>query len=236
MHRGYEQTGYEPVRPHYGERTGGAGRLAPMSTQPAAQRAPVAAEVGSFFRDLRRNFRLSQPEAAHRLATHIDIIVALESGDVRRLPPWPETCRIVQTYTGFVGLDPRPILRLIEILQTSAGRTPIPAQDYGEERKGRYAAAVTTALRNAWEGQGGRTVRALVALSIPVALVVLVTQTSVLEAAVAKLPRPVARIVRDAQNYVIVQLSPVRDGLRWIDVPDPRSRRGDKLPTTARSD
>ena len=62
------------------------------------------------------------------------------------------------------------------------------------------------------------------------------TQTSVLEAAVARLPPPMKRLVRGAQNYVIVQLAPVRDGLRWIDVPDPRSRRGDKLPTTAPSD
>ena len=171
-----------------------------------------------------------------RLATHIDIIAALEAGDVRRLPPWPETCRIVQTYTGFAGLDPRPILRLIEILQTSAGRTPSPRQDYAEEKEGLSFAALGASLRSAWEGRIGRTARALIALSIPVALVVLVTQTSVLEAAVAKLPPPVARIVRSAQNYVIVQMAPVRDGLRWIDVPDPRSRRGDKLPIAARSD
>jgi hypothetical protein len=65
---------------------------------------------------------------------------------------------------------------------------------------------------------------------------VLLTQTAVLEAAVAKLPPSVARMVRGAQNYVIVQFAPVRDGLRWIDVPDPRTRRSDKLRTTARSE
>ena len=70
----------------------------------------------------------------------------------------------------------------------------------------------------------GRGLRVMVALSIPVALILLVTQTSVLEAAVTRLPPPMKRIVRGAQNYVIVQLAPVRDGLRWIDVPDPRSQ------------
>jgi hypothetical protein len=33
-----------------------------------------------------------------------------------------------------------------------------------------------------------------------------------------------------------LQLAPVRDGMRWIDVRDPRSRRSDKLRTTAQSD
>jgi hypothetical protein len=78
--------------------------------------------------------------------------------------------------------------------------------------------------------------RLLFAVSVPVALVVLVTQTAVLEAAVSNLPPSVARMVRGAQNYVIVQMAPVKDGLRWIDVPDPRSRRGDKLQTASQSD
>jgi Helix-turn-helix domain len=251
MHRGYERRRHEPVRPHHGARP--ASTLAPLRTGPAqhlpvqqspAQFAPtqsaptgppIATQVGGFFRDLRRNFRLSQPEVAGRLATRIDIIAALEAGDVRNLPPWPETCRIVRTYTGFVGLDPRPILRLIEILQTSAGRSPMPAQDYADEDESLLSAAVE-GLRQAWHGPLGQAARILVAAAIPVALVVLLTQTSVLEAAVSRLPPPVARIVRGAQNYVIVQLAPVHDGMRWIDVPDPRSRRGDKLPMTAHLD
>jgi hypothetical protein len=71
---------------------------------------------------------------------------------------------------------------------------------------------------------------------VPVGLLVLLSQTSVLEAAVAQLPPSVARIVRGAQDYVTLQLAPVRDGMRWIDVRDPRSRRSDKLRTTAQSD
>jgi hypothetical protein len=90
--------------------------------------------------------------------------------------------------------------------------------------------------RDFWEGRAARAGRATFAVTVPVALVLLITQTSVLEAAVSKLPPSVARIVRGAQNYVIVQLAPVRDGLRWIDVPDPRTRRSDKLRTTAQSD
>jgi hypothetical protein len=153
---------------------------------------------------------------------------------VRNLPHWPETCRIVQTYTGLVGLDPRPVLRLIEMMQIRTGRSPTPAQAYEDESG--ILSRTASGLKRGWSGGIGQAVRVLVALSIPVALIVLVTQTSVLEAAVARLPPPMKRLVRGAQNYVIVQLAPVREGMRWIDVPDPRSRRGDKLPTTAPSD
>jgi hypothetical protein len=189
----------------------------------------VAAQIAHFFRDLRRNFRFSQPEAARRLGTNIDIIAALEAGDVSSLPPWPETCRIVQAYTGFARLDSVPVLRLIEMLQIRIGRSSSPPQDYEDERG--IAGRMFGGFKNAWNGGVGRGLGVLVAMSIPVAIVVLVTQTAVLEAAVAKLPPPMARIVRGAQNFIIVQLAPVRDGLRWIDVPDPRTRRGDKLPS-----
>jgi hypothetical protein len=218
-------------------RPAGAGTLVPVrpaGLPVATKPVPVATQVGVFFRDLRRNFRLSQPDVARRLSTHIDIIAALEAGDVRNLPPWPETCRIVRTYTGYAGLDPRPVLRLIEILQTSAGRAPTPPQDYPDAGDGVLNAAGDV-MRTAWAGSFGRAVRLLVLTSIPVALVLLVTQTSVLEAAVSNLPSPVARIVRGAQNFIIVQMAPVRDGLRWIDVPDPRTRRADKLPTKVSS-
>ncbi len=88
----------------------------------------------------------------------------------------------------------------------------------------------------------GEALRALIGLvevgefHAAVAIVVLVTQTSVLEAAVSQLPPSVARIVRGAHDYVVVRMAPVRDGLRWIDVSDPRTRRSDKLQTTAQSD
>jgi hypothetical protein len=120
------------------------------------------------------------------------------------------------------------------MMQIRTGRSPTPAQAYEDETG--ILSRTAAGFRNNLAGPIGRGLRVLVALSIPVALIVLVTQTSVLEAAVARMPPPMQRFVRGAQNYVIVQLAPVRDGLRWIDVPDPRSRRGDKLPSPAPSD
>jgi hypothetical protein len=209
----------------------------------------MQAEVVRFFRDLRAAFGMSQAEAAQRLATRIDIIPALEAGDVSGLPPWPECCRVVRTYTGLVGLDPRPILHSLELLLAVAARTPKPAPERallpqlsrpgaprplvrGQATGSSGFAAMGRLLRGP-EGRAGRT---LFAIAVPVGLLMLLTQTSVLAAAVAQLPPGMARIVRGAQDYVAVQLAPIRDGLRWIDVPDPRSRRGDKLRTAVQSD
>jgi len=189
-------------------------------------------QVGKFFRDLRQAFHLTQAQAAQRIATRIDIIAALEAGQVRALPPWPETCRIVRAYTALARLDPRPALVSLEILLAAEARAPAP-----KPRRRKRAFPVTLeGLREIWHGQFGQAARALIVIIVPVTLILLVTQTSVLEAAVAKLPPSVARVIRGAQNYVIVQLAPVRDGMRWIDVPDPRTRRSDKLQTTAQTE
>jgi cytoskeletal protein RodZ len=202
-------------------------------------RAPVhgvsmAEQVGRFFIDLRHAFRASQAQIAQRLSTRIDIVAALEAGQVRALPPWPETCRIVRSYAALAGLDPRPALTSLELLMAAQVHAP-PAPTRRRRQKGALSAAAD-GLRELWEGNVGQAVRMLFAVSVPVALIVLVTQTAVLEAAVSNLPPSVKRIVRGAQNYVIVQLAPVRDGLRWIDVPDPRTRRSDKLRATAQKD
>ncbi len=202
----------------------------------------MAQEVGRFFLDLRRAFRASQAQIAERLATRIDIIAALETGQVRALPPWPETCRIVRNYTHMAGLDPRPALTSLELLlQTSvhAPVAPVPrarrrAEVPVEDEPVR--SAILSSLREAWEGRIGAAMRLLIVVTVPVTMILLVTQTAVLEAAVAKLPPSVARIVRGAQNYVIIQFAPVHDGLRWIDVPDPRTRRADKLHDAAQSE
>ena len=49
---------------------------------------------------------------------------------------------------------------------------------------------------------------ALFTVTMGVALILLVTQTAVLEAAVSQLPPSMKRIVRGAQDYVIVQPRP----------------------------
>lgn len=212
----------------------------------------MATEVARFFHDLRGALRLTPAQAAQALATRVDIIAALERGQIGALPPWPETCRIVRTYAGLAGLDPRPVLHSLEQLFVSAPRAPVPRgprrpllPNLGRKGApifraigggGRRAAAAARNVRDVVNEHAGRPGMALFTVTMGVALILLVTQTAVLEAAVSQLPPSMKRIVRGAQNYVIVHLAPVRDGLRWIDVPDPRTRRSDKLQTTAQSD
>ena len=50
-----------------------------------------------------------------------------------------------------------------------------------------------------------------------------------LQAAVVMMAPPLAGVVRHAHEFFLVQMAPEREGLRWIEVADPRSRRGDKL-------
>ena len=221
----------------------------------------MAAEVGRFFQDLRRALRLSPVEAARQLATRPDILLALEAGDAQALPPWPETCRIVRTYTGLAGLDPRPVLFSLEQLHRLSPQKRKPKKpEYRfalpqlpvlsglkqtlsnvRQRLPRLAWASTAldaspATPSVRPRQHRTARRVLFAISLPVALIVLITQTSVLEAAVSRLPPPMARLVRGAQEFIAVKMAPVRNGMRWIEVDDPRSRRGDKLQTAAQSD
>ncbi len=218
------------------------------SAQPTV--AVMAAEVARFFRDLRGALSLTPAQVAQALATRVDIIAALEMGQIGALPPWPETCRIVRTYAGFAGLDPRPVLHSLEQLFTAAPRAPAPKvrtprRPFSERSApimaalgdgGRRAANAARHAHQVVNDRAGRPGMALFTVTLGIALILLITQSAVLEAAVSQLPPSMKRFVRGAQDYVIVRLAPVRDGLRWIDVSDPRTRKGDKLQSTAQSD
>lgn len=238
--------GYQPARPYTAVRPQGA--RAPHAGAPVNPLAAMSAEAARFFHDLRGALGLTPIQAAQALATRVDIVVALEAGQIGALPPWPETSRIVRTYAGLAGLDPRPVLHVMEQLFTAAPRDQTPVivrrprmPNLGQGAPilkaigggGRKAAEAARNVRRVVNDHAGRPGMALFTVTLGVALILLVTQTAVLEAAVSQLPPSMKRIVRGAQNYVIVRLAPVRDGLRWIDVPDPRTRRGDKLQTAA---
>lgn len=61
------------------------------------------------------------------------------------------------------------------------------------------------------------------------ALAVIVLQTSLLEAAARYMPRPISGVLVGIAEQVRLLTAPTREGLRWIEVDDPRSRRADKL-------
>jgi hypothetical protein len=71
------------------------------------------AEVAELFRDLRSATALNEMELATRLGTRPDVVQALEQGALYALPPWAETCRVVNAYGALLNLDVRPLLRRI---------------------------------------------------------------------------------------------------------------------------
>ena len=71
--------------------------------------------------------------------------------------------------------------------------------------------------------------RAFYAASLPLGIVLILFNTTALEAAFSHVPRPVARMTQEVRQYFQERFAPVREGLRWIEVDDPRRRRGDKL-------
>lgn len=242
------RSGYESVRQHANQRHPGARASASMSRREAPGAVQLAPEVGRFFQDVRKIFRLSREQVARNLATRADIIAALEAADVRALPPWPETCRIVRMYAGSARLDPRPVLHSLETLIEQNRHAKAAQPQSLIARLGQRIAPALAVLNRTpsrafsagpeiWNRvTRRRTGWTLFAVAVPIALVVMLTQTTILDAAVSRLPAPVARMVRGAQDFVTLQLAPVRDGLRWIEVADPRTRRGDKLQTAGQPD
>ena len=183
-----------------------------------------------------------------RLGTHAGVVRALEQGRFQDLPPWPETARVISAYTGLAHIDPMPILQCMARCYEAAARTRVRQKPRRSPVRStrRLASAVlgrgramlggtTAAFADVGRGISGHPwLRLLLALGFSAAFMLIVTQTALLEASVSKLPRPLAQMVRSTQDYVLHQFAPVREGLRWIEVDDPRSRRGDKLQTGRR--
>ncbi len=71
------------------------------------------AEVAELFRDLRAATTLSETDLAARIGTRPEVVLALEQGVLNALPPWAETCRVVNAYGTLLNLDVRPLLRRI---------------------------------------------------------------------------------------------------------------------------
>ena len=209
--------------------------LVPVQAPSAALQAGGAAAFALLFRDLRRALGLSLPAAAARVGTRVDVISALESGDVRRLPPWSETVRIVSRYTGLAGVDPRPVLELIERELAECNRASAAVEDAptGLSGLGARLGELCGRARSWLEGGGAKLPVGWQRLStigvLSAVLVVLFAQASSLQASLATLQPPIMGLMRSAQDYLLARVAPERDGLRWIEVHDPRQRRGDRL-------
>lgn len=215
-----------------------------VSSRPMPQPQPdVQLSIARFFRELRSGLQITPHQAAAELLTQVEVIAALEAGDTVHLPAWPETQRIVMTYAGWARVDGRPLLAAISSLQArqsavsnpapagqTARRVPMQASSERLRRAGNALAQGAKRLpRDAIQQAKQRPVRTLYTLSLPIAGLILLLNTSLLQSAVVNLPSSFVHVLKGGRELLTAYWAPVREGLRWIDVDDPRARRGDKL-------
>src|SRR5262245_24637001 len=207
------------------------------------------AQLGQIFRNMRLAMKVSRETIARRLATSTACVDNFEAGAVAALPHAKETDRIVRAYCELLRLDPEPILwRIRSGLQALAEQAsavapmPLPAAIVPTtvSRSGRrlrpLAQRRRTGERSPAQSARRRT-RALFALSAPVALLAALVYVAhaaprPVYRAIALLPAPAGHGVRAILDYVVLLTAPRREGLRWIEMSDPRLRKADKLVTT----
>lgn len=214
---------------------------------PRQQAMAVHSQIALFFRNLRTFLGITQQQAAAQLMTHVQVIDALENADVRYLPDWPETARVVMAYAAWARIDGRPILGALAALQNgSVPRRPSPVRNAAAYAHMQHSVVrlrqagvvlVEGAKRLPQEAMNQareRPARTFYAVSLPMCLVLLMLNTSVLQGALGMIGGPAAKFASSLRETLAVEFSPVREGLRWIEVADPRSRRADKLSPTER--
>ena len=210
-------------------------------TQASAQTLSNQARlnIARFFVDLRRVLRLTPHQVSAHLLTRTETIDALESGLVEYLPPWPDTARIVMAYAAMAGIDGRPVLTAIaEQIQTAVAMAPEPAlpsrlppQRRTQPNQLRRAGLViANGAKRLPQQVRDRPERAFYAVSLPLGLLLFALNTSLLSHVAA----PVFSLTHKVSQVFHVYFAPVRDGHRWIEVDEPKSRRGDKLRTAER--
>lgn len=204
--------------------------------------AQIRADVARFFVDLRRTIGVSPAEAAAHLRTSLSTISALEQADAQNLPPWPQVQRIVSAYTAWARIDGTPVLTALGILARDAEQRQQmarqaealrPAMNASSERLRQMRAVIAESAKRlpieALNQARERPVRTFYALSVPLGLVLVILNTDVLGGALSYLPGPFKATARYLHDVMAVHFAPEREGLKWIEVTDPRSRRSDRL-------
>jgi transcriptional regulator with XRE-family HTH domain len=201
-------------------------------------------QVGQMFRNMRAAMGVSRETIARRLATAPSTIDNFEAGAVSALPHWKETVRIVRSYCELLRMTPEPILRrihdrLLAIASQPRSPDPPPPRVLRSVRTVRTEPPAAKAEPAPVRPTRRRRARTLFALSAPIALLVGVAilaqvMPGLIYRAVGVLPGTIEAPVRTGLDYIVLLMAPRRDGLRWIEVGDPRLRKADKLPTSTR--
>lgn len=208
----------------------------------AGASAQIRSDVSRFFIDLRHAIGAGPEQVAAVLRTSPDTVLALESADVRKLPSWQDVERIVGVYTAWAGIDGRPALTALGILYREAeqhrqlarqAEALSPAINASTERLRQMRDVIAEGAKRlpieALNQARERPVRTLYALSVPLGLVLILFNTSALGGVMSHLPGPIKSVTVYVHDVMAVQFAPEHEGLRWIEVSEPRQRRSDRL-------
>lgn len=171
---------------------------------------------------------MARVAVANRIGIEPGVIEALETGNIAALPPWPQTLRIVTEYARIVHLDPRPVLHALHFAMTQ--HQQMLASEGFLKRLYRRLGSLPRAIGEA-QHQRGHVLTWAAGVGVPAVLMVSLALTSGLQA--SQMPRPLASMLGFDQTSRAESVKRL-EGLVWIDAADPRQRRGDKLPGSAR--
>jgi hypothetical protein len=139
------------------------------------------------------------------------------------------------TYAAMAGVNGRTALNAIGSLSSELSPPAEHIVQQGTPRgpSGRQLLKASSAIasgarrfpQEAMRQVRQRPQRAVYALSLPLGFMLLTLHSSLYDT----LARPFGAAVRWTSVYFQEHFAPLRDGLRYIEVDDPRSRRADKL-------
>jgi hypothetical protein len=208
--------------------------LSAAAAPPAVQQAPVQPQAHAPFANRVESYGRQQPQPAQYPAP---------TWGHQAASPAPQPAAQFSTYGqpayGHQGYDGSPYA---QAPLPARARTPEPAAlpppsalAVSSRNLLRAGSAIANGARRlpqvAMTQVRARPQRALYALSLPLGILIVLMHSSIL----SSISHPFSRVVGWASGYFQEHFGPVKDGLRYIEVDDPRSRRGDKLRMTSGS-
>lgn len=186
--------------------------------------------IAGILRGMRTTLGVSRAKLARSFDTTELMIERLEEGYVPTVATWPEVARVVGCYGEALRVDTHPILvRLDEHVRRCAPRQRTMPAGHTPTAPERRAVPAPDTEAETESRPSRRKHRLLLTISAP--LVVVMGAAWISQAA---MPHSVTRPLKASVMHIVSLVSPRLDGLRWINVADPRTRKADRLAVETR--